>query len=330
MNKINTKSLGERLSTSFIYGISVVLVVFIDNIYLSSIYFGFIMIAITLEIFKCFASEKNKMRYVIYFLIVLNILYLFFDFKYINRPDINSTLYQEIYLHKSYSINLFNILSIIIVSVFALFNLYKLYKSNKELEEEEKNIEAGRKVNKKRGVIKITKESLKNNANKIFYFFYLYTYLIVFPIHLIKYSYLTNGKIFLILLYIIVISTDSFAYILGSLFGKMKFIKISPKKTIMGSISGIVFTVTSILIYIYILKLMYGKIMFNIPATIILGMFLSIIAQMGDILASYLKRINNKKDFGSILPGHGGILDRCDALIFTAPFLYYMLPFIVI
>lgn len=120
-----------------------------------------------------------------------------------------------------------------------------------------------------------------------------------------------------ILLYLLLISifTDTFAYFVGMLIGKNKLLEnISPKKTIEGMIGG---TVLSVIIAS---NFYYTVIDSNLPLYIIIFMttFLSIIGQFGDLVFSAIKRYYGKKDFSNIMPGHGGILDRLDSIIFVA------------
>lgn len=150
---------------------------------------------------------------------------------------------------------------------------------------------------------------------------------IIYSVFLLSYinriMYLPDGRLFLILLFVVVLSTDTFAYLIGSKFGKHKLTKISPSKTIEGSVGAIIASTILVLIYTYILKAFYASgISYGFMA--LLGAILSIIAQLGDLVASYIKRNSGIKDFGNILVGHGGILDRIDSLIFTAPILYLL------
>lgn len=120
-----------------------------------------------------------------------------------------------------------------------------------------------------------------------------------------------------ILLYLLLISifTDTFAYFVGMLIGKNKLLEdISPKKTIEGMIGG---TVLSVIIAS---NFYYTVIDSSLPLYIIIFMttFLSIIGQFGDLVFSAIKRYYGKKDFSNIMPGHGGILDRLDSIIFVA------------
>ncbi|MBP3436850.1 MAG: phosphatidate cytidylyltransferase [Clostridia bacterium] len=118
--------------------------------------------------------------------------------------------------------------------------------------------------------------------------------------------------------------TDIMAYFTGYFFGKHKLCPlISPKKTIEGSIGGSLFCVLAFLLYGFILQ----RYFFLSPNYLILGisgLIISIISQIGDLSASIIKRENNIKDFGNILPGHGGIIDRFDSLLPVAPLLLFI------
>ncbi|MBC6003720.1 MAG: phosphatidate cytidylyltransferase [Paeniclostridium sordellii] len=125
------------------------------------------------------------------------------------------------------------------------------------------------------------------------------------------------GGIYVWLIFIISFMTDTFAYFSGYLFGKHKLIpSISPKKTIEGSIGGILGSTICCVIFGYIFKL-------DITHMILVGSIGSIVAQFGDLFASAIKRYVGIKDYGKLIPGHGGILDRFDSVILVAPFVYY-------
>ncbi|GAA0861543.1 phosphatidate cytidylyltransferase [Paraclostridium tenue] len=125
------------------------------------------------------------------------------------------------------------------------------------------------------------------------------------------------GGIYVWLIFIISFMTDTFAYFSGYLFGKHKLIpSISPKKTIEGSIGGILGSTICCIIFGYIFKL-------DITHMILVGSIGSIVAQFGDLFASAIKRYVGIKDYGKLIPGHGGILDRFDSVILVAPFVYY-------
>ena len=118
---------------------------------------------------------------------------------------------------------------------------------------------------------------------------------------------------------------DTMAYLIGCKFGKRKLCPdVSPKKTIEGSIAGIIGVIIAYIIIYAIAK--YG---FSIQLNIWLIMLMAIVSgvngQFGDLAASAIKRFCKIKDFGTIMPGHGGILDRCDSIMFVAPLVYIIL-----
>ena len=136
--------------------------------------------------------------------------------------------------------------------------------------------------------------------------------------------YLDKTK-YIWLIFIIAFGTDTFAYIAGNLFGKTKLCpKISPNKTVEGSIGGIIGSTILTIIYSIFLGLT------PIWKLILLSIICSIIAQLGDLVASRIKRLCGIKDYGFIMPGHGGVLDRFDSIIFTAPVIYYYISIFLI
>jgi phosphatidate cytidylyltransferase len=117
---------------------------------------------------------------------------------------------------------------------------------------------------------------------------------------------------------------DSFAFLIGKNFGKRKlFVSVSPKKTIEGFIGGFIFA----LIAGYIISLFNSDLSLN--DWFIVASIVSIIGTIGDLVESKLKRQAKIKDSGTIMPGHGGILDRLDSLFFVAPFVYLYINFII-
>ncbi len=124
-----------------------------------------------------------------------------------------------------------------------------------------------------------------------------------------------HGKIWFLTMLAVVFAGDTFAYLSGMMWGNKKILpKISPKKTIVGSIGGLLGSaVAGALAGIYFLD--------HVPLAglIFISIGTGIVAQLGDLFESMLKRVANLKDSGSIMPGHGGILDRLDGVLFGAP-----------
>lgn len=124
---------------------------------------------------------------------------------------------------------------------------------------------------------------------------------------------------YIIGLFIIVWSNDTFAYLSGRAFGKTKlFEKVSPKKTWEGTIGGIIMSIATALIYAYFQDEQY--VFWGVA-----GLIISPAAILGDLIESKIKRTVGVKDAGNIMPGHGGVLDRFDAVIFATPFFFLWL-----
>lgn len=135
--------------------------------------------------------------------------------------------------------------------------------------------------------------------------------------------FLPQGQYFVNVVFIGAWVTDTGGYFAGRFLGKRKIVpQISPKKTVAGSIGGIIACVTLTSLYGYIL-ISQGKVTTELYHFIILGLICSVVSQLGDWIASVIKRYTEVKDFGNIMPGHGGVLDRFDSIIFMAPFVYY-------
>lgn len=109
--------------------------------------------------------------------------------------------------------------------------------------------------------------------------------------------------------------TDTFAYFCGRLFGKHKLIPaVSPKKTVEGAIGGAIFCALSTMLYGFIVHKAFGADP-NYPVLIIGGLLIAVVSQIGDLVFSAIKRQFGIKDYGMMLPGHGGLLDRFDSCI---------------
>lgn len=114
---------------------------------------------------------------------------------------------------------------------------------------------------------------------------------------------------------------DTVAYFTGSLLGKHKLIEaISPNKTVEGAIGAVIGSVISFLIYGGILTAIGYTV--NFFALVVLSLLCGVVAQLGDLSASLIKRAYHAKDFGNLIPGHGGLLDRVDSLMFITPVVY--------
>ena len=132
---------------------------------------------------------------------------------------------------------------------------------------------------------------------------------------LIRYLDDKFGLFMAVLAFIIPWMCDVFAYICGSLFGKHKLIpEISPKKTVEGAIGGIVFSALFCLLYGFVLDLIFADIKVNYLVLLLFGAILSVVSQLGDLIASLIKREYGAKDYSNLIPGHGGIMDRFDSV----------------
>ena len=157
-------------------------------------------------------------------------------------------------------------------------------------------------------------EWIKIFKKKNIIFFLGLIILFIFLISLIRiYNFEDYNLIFLWLI-LITWLTDLGGYFFGKLFGGPKLTKISPNKTWAGAIGSIILSQFAFLIFFLDVNYKFNFYIFFSQ------LFLSIIAQIGDILMSYIKRINNKKDTSNFIPGHGGFLDRVDGLIWIIIF----------
>lgn len=128
----------------------------------------------------------------------------------------------------------------------------------------------------------------------------------------------------IIAILILIWVNDSFAFLVGKNFGKTKlFVSVSPKKTMEGFIGGLVFALVASFI---ISKFNDDYTLIN---WLIIAFIVSVIGTIGDLVESKFKRQANIKDSGNIMPGHGGMLDRLDSLLFAAPFVYLYINFII-
>jgi phosphatidate cytidylyltransferase len=157
-------------------------------------------------------------------------------------------------------------------------------------------------------------EWIKLFKKKNIIFFLGLLILFIFLISLIRIYNFEHYNLKFLWLILITWLTDIGGYIFGKLFGGPKLIKISPNKTWAGAIGSIILSQLAFLIF-------YIDVSYKFNIFIIFSqLFLSIVGQIGDILMSYIKRKNNKKDSSNFIPGHGGFLDRVDGLIWIIIF----------
>ena len=161
--------------------------------------------------------------------------------------------------------------------------------------------------------------------------FTMVVYITVCFVCLIRLRYVTTevgtnagrmvGQYIYLLVFIAAWVTDTFAYFTGVFFGRHKLCpNISPKKTVEGSLGGIAFCVIAFLLYGVAISHLFS-LSPNYPGLAAVGLVLSALAQIGDLLASVIKRTYGVKDYGKLFPGHGGVLDRFDSVLLVAPFL---------
>lgn len=126
------------------------------------------------------------------------------------------------------------------------------------------------------------------------------------------------GRVRMLLPFVIAFGSDTGAYFVGTFLGKHKFVPhISPKKTVEGAVGGVLAGALSALLYGLLLRrLGFGT---NLPSLTVFGVVGSVVSQLGDLTFSAFKRQYGVKDYGTILPGHGGILDRFDSIYYLAP-----------
>ncbi len=149
---------------------------------------------------------------------------------------------------------------------------------------------------------------------------------------------LTNseyGTAIMIIVFVCAWSTDTGAYFTGRAFGKRKLIPhVSPNKTVAGAVGGVIISIVCCIIYLMIyVKIIGGTVGYQWPILVcggaIVGGAAGILAQVGDLAASAIKRDTGVKDFGWIFPGHGGFMDRFDSVLYISPVIYFILQFMV-
>ena len=163
------------------------------------------------------------------------------------------------------------------------------------------------------------KMSKKNNLFKILgIIFLLFSFYVAYKIR--------EGESFKLFLFIVVIciSTDIGGYIFGKIFKGPKLTKISPKKTYAGVIGSFLLSLVTGLTFIHYFGKDPTKLNTEGLPLLLMILFISLVSQIGDLIISYFKRKAKLKDTGKIIPGHGGLLDRIDGLIFVFPAIFIL------
>ena len=162
---------------------------------------------------------------------------------------------------------------------------------------------------------------MKTNFKDVAYTFLGIFYIVFFMMSIAFINGMPEGNILVWYVIFAAWGTDIFAYFIGKHFGKHKFSKVSPKKSIEGCIAGTIAAVVIMLVYTYVANT-YWNVNYSYGYIALIGVILSLIGQIGDFSASSIKRYVDIKDFSNLIPGHGGMLDRIDSLLFLAPFAY--------
>ena len=167
----------------------------------------------------------------------------------------------------------------------------------------------------------------KKSARDILSHGFITVFLTVFMCYVIRLR-MTFSVYAALWVFVIAWLTDTGAYFTGVFLGKHKLVPhISPKKTVEGAVGGVVVCVIASAVYAYILNVFAAgerEIVIDVFVSyVLMGLVGSTLSQIGDFAASCIKRDCDVKDYGSILPGHGGLMDRFDSVVFIAPFVYY-------
>ena len=133
-----------------------------------------------------------------------------------------------------------------------------------------------------------------------------------------------DGGLLIISIFITLWVTDSAAYFLGTAFGKHKlFPRVSPNKSWEGALAGFIFAIISMVVLNTVLLAFI-----SLTDALVIGVIIGLFGQIGDLIESLLKRDAGVKDSSNIIPGHGGVLDRFDSLIFSSPLIFLYILYI--
>ena len=163
--------------------------------------------------------------------------------------------------------------------------------------------------------------SKKKNYHYFGYFFLIFSF---YAVYQLRNNFGDESESLLVFLFILLIciSTDIGGFLFGKIFKGPKLTKISPKKTYSGMIGGYLFSIVTIFFLFEYSEFLFDTNTKWLPKVYFQIILISTISQIGDIIISYFKRLSKIKDTGKIIPGHGGLLDRIDGMIFAFPFTY--------
>ena len=163
--------------------------------------------------------------------------------------------------------------------------------------------------------------SKKKNYHYFGYFFLIFSF---YAVYQLRNNFGDESESLLVFLFILLIciSTDIGGFLFGKIFKGPKLTKISPKKTYSGMIGGYLFSIVTIFFLFEYSEFLFDTNTKWLPKVYFQIILISTISQIGDIIISYFKRLSKIKDTGKIIPGHGGLLDRIDGMIFAFPFAY--------
>lgn len=171
----------------------------------------------------------------------------------------------------------------------------------------------------------------KYHANQVMAAFFGLFYVAVMLSYVYQIRELHNGVYLAFLVFICSWGCDTCAYCVGKLLGRHKMSpKLSPNKSIEGAVGGVAGTALLTVIYCNVFKNQMNIGVQGICVIAIIAAIAGLISMVGDLTASAIKRNYDIKDYGHLIPGHGGILDRFDSMIITAPIIYYLAVYFVI
>ncbi len=171
-------------------------------------------------------------------------------------------------------------------------------------------------------LISIYEWHMMSKNKKYYYVGFIFLFISFYSTYSLRNNFDGDSLTYFLFIILICICTDIGGYIFGKIFKGPKLVKISPNKTYSGVVGGYFLSIIIIFFVSKYLDLLFSQQYIFTIETFILIVLFSTISQVGDIIISIFKRLSNIKDTGKIIPGHGGLLDRIDGMIFVFPFSY--------